>query len=506
LLLARCSNVPILQTLARKHGVSDTRFDKEDHDCILCGQCVRMCKERMGVAAIGIFNRGAQRIVSTPFDEFSETCRKCGACASVCPTGCIDIDRYSDKKAEVLPSEWNEGLLPRKPVSISFPQAIPKLPVIDETSCVHLNTGACGVCADSCVAKAIDFEQQDEVMELDVGSIIVATGFDALDPTPMEQYGYRRYANVYTNLEFERLSNATGPTSGELLLRDPKDRFAFTRKPKSAAILHCVGSRDVNYHEYCSRTCCMYALKYAHLLKDKCGHETEVFNFYIDMRCFGKGYEEFLRRVQGEGVRMIRGKATRVTDEALTDEEKGMLVVVAEDTLSHQMLRVPVEMVILCTAMEARADAGEVARRFGINTGADGFFLEEHPKLEPVSTPTTGVFLAGACQGPKDIPDTVAQAKGAASEAVALSARGRVEVAPMVSDIDLDLCIGCQVCIELCPYSAISFDEHHRVSVVNQAMCKGCGSCAAYCPSGAAKIHHFTDKQIFAEIEGILAA
>jgi heterodisulfide reductase subunit A len=363
----------------------------------------------------------------------------------------------------------------------------------------------CKLCVDACEAKAIDHSMQDEVKEIEVGSIIVATGFDALDPTPMDQYGYGRYANVFTNLEFERLSNATGPTSGKLLLRDPEDRLKFTRAPKSVAILHCIGSRDVNYHEYCSRTCCMYALKYAHLLKDKCGHETQVFNFYIDMRCFGKGYEEFFRRVQDEGVRMIRGKAALVTDDALTDEEKGMLVVVAEDTLSGQMLRVPVEMVVLCTAMEARADADEVARRFGISVGSDGFFLEEHPKLEPVSTPTAGVFLAGACQGPKDIPDTVAQAKGAASEALALSARGQVEVAPMVSGIDPDLCIGCQVCIGLCPYSAIAFDENHGVSVVNEAMCKGCGSCAAHCPSGAAEIRHFTDEQIFAEIEGILA-
>jgi heterodisulfide reductase subunit A len=364
----------------------------------------------------------------------------------------------------------------------------------------------CKLCVDACEAKAVDHSMQDEVKELEVGSIIVATGFDPLDPAPMDQYGYGRYANVFTNLEFERLSNATGPTSGKLLLRDPEDRLKFTRKPESVAILHCIGSRDVNYHRYCSRTCCMYALKYAHLLKDKCGHDTQVFNFYIDMRCFGKGYEEFLERVQSEGVRMIRGKASRVTDQALTPEEEGKLVVVAEDTLSGQMLRVPVEMVVLCTAMEARPDAVEVARRFGISVGSDGFFLEEHPKLEPVSTPTTGVFLAGACQGPKDIPDTVAQAKGAASEALALSARGSVVVAPMISSIDPDVCIGCQVCMGLCPYSAIEFDAHHKVSVVNEAMCKGCGSCAAYCPSGAAKIRHFTDKQIFAEIEGLLLA
>jgi heterodisulfide reductase subunit A len=201
---------------------------------------------------------------------------------------------------------------------------------------------------------------------------------------------------------------------------------------------------------------------------------------------------------------MIRGKATRVTDQAESDEEEGKLVVLAEDTLSASLLRVPVDMVILCTAMEPRADAVDISRTFGIGVGGDGFFLEEHPKLEPVSTATSGVFLAGACQGPKDIPDTVGQAKAAASMAQALTSLGEVEVEPMISGIDPDVCIGCQVCIGLCPYSAIEFDDRRRVSVVNDAVCKGCGSCAAYCPSGAAKVKHFTDRQIFAEIEGLL--
>jgi heterodisulfide reductase subunit A len=202
---------------------------------------------------------------------------------------------------------------------------------------------------------------------------------------------------------------------------------------------------------------------------------------------------------------MIRGKATRVTDEAISEEEQGKLVVIAEDTLSQRVLRVPVEMVILCTAMEPRQNAPDVARTFGISLGSDGFFLEEHPKLEPVSTATAGVFLAGACQGPKDIPDTVAQAKAAASMAQALTSRGEVEVMPMISSIDPDLCIGCQACIGLCAYSAIEFDPRHKISVVNEAVCKGCGSCAGHCPSGAAKIKHFTDRQIFAEIEGLFA-
>jgi len=358
----------------------------------------------------------------------------------------------------------------------------------------------CKLCVAACEAKAIDHTMPDTIEEIEVGSIIVATGFDPLDPAPMQQYGYGKLANVFTNLEFERLSNATGPTSGRLLKRDPRNRLAFTDPPKSVAILHCIGSRDINFHEYCSRTCCMYALKYAHLLKDKCGHDTEIYNFYIDMRCFGKGYEEFYRRVQSEGVRMIRGKAARVEE-----GEDGLLTVTAEDTLSNSMVQIPVEMVILCTAMEPRADANAVSRIFGVGIGSDGFFQEQHPKLEPVSTASSGVFLAGTCQGPKDIPDTVAQAKGAAAEALALSASGHVAVSPMISHIDEDICIGCQVCIGLCPYAAIEFNPRKGVSYVNEAVCKGCGSCSGHCPSGAAKVRHFTDKQIFAEIEGLLA-
>ncbi|MFH1132453.1 MAG: FAD-dependent oxidoreductase, partial [Pseudomonadota bacterium] len=376
----------------------------------------------------------------------------------------------------------------------------------EASRCISCGTcSECMLCVSNCKAEAIDHSMKDEVVDLEVGSVIVATGFDVLDPTPLTHFGYGTYPNVFTNLEFERLSNATGPTSGKLLMRDPEDRFKFTDKPESVAILHCVGSRDINYHKYCSRTCCMYALKYAHLLKDKVGHDVQVYNFYIDMRCFGKGYEEFYQRVQSEGVRMIRGKATLVTDRSENEEEEGKLVVVAEDTLSRNLLRVPVDMVILCTAMEPRKETLDVARTFGITIGSDGFFLEEHPKLEPVSTATAGVFLAGACQAPKDIPDTVAQAKAAASMAQALTSLGEVEVQPMISGIDADICIGCQVCIGLCPYSAIEFDLRRGVSVVNDAVCKGCGSCAAYCPSGAAKIKHFSDRQIFAEIEGLLA-
>ena len=357
----------------------------------------------------------------------------------------------------------------------------------------------CMLCVKECKAGAIDHKMLDQPETVDVGSIIIATGFDPMNPSKMTQYGYGKYRNVFTNIEFERLSNATGPTSGKLLKRDMKDPLKFTSPPKSVAILHCIGSRDQNYHEYCSRTCCMYALKYAHLLKDKCGHDTEIYNFYIDMRCFGKGYEEFYKKVQAEGVKMIRGKAG-----SITEDENGILTVKGEDTLSNRMIEIKVDMVILCTAMEARKDAPDVMRKFGIGIGSDGFFQESHPKLAPVSTPTSGVFLAGACQGPKDIPDTVAQAKGAAAECLALTSAGQVEIPPMISSIDPDICVGCQLCIGLCTYSAIEFNPYRGISEVNTAICKGCGSCAGACPSGAAKVSHFTDKQIFAEIDGLL--
>jgi len=345
---------------------------------------------------------------------------------------------------------------------------------------------------------------QAEEIQVQAGSIILATGYDIMDPSPLKQYGYKKYPNVYTSLEFERLSNATGPTGGQILIRDA--RGDFTKKPESVALLHCIGSRDVNYHEYCSRVCCMYALKYSHLLKEKVGHDTKVYDFYIDQRCYGKGYEEFYRRCQEEGTTFIRGKVAEITNMAKSDAETGKLIAIAEDTLLGSRIRVPVDMVVLCVAMEARKDAGQVGRIFGVNLGSDGFFLEEHPKLGPLNTATDGVFLAGACQSPKDIPDTVAQASGAAAKALSLSTRGRVPVPSTISWIDPYICAGCQTCIGLCAYSAIEFDERRNVSVINEAVCKGCGSCSGVCPSGAAQVKHFKKKQIFAEFSGIMDA
>ena len=370
-----------------------------------------------------------------------------------------------------------------------------------------LNCGICCECMEcvqACEAKAVDHTMKEEEMEVKVGSIILTTGYDILDPTPMKQFGYGTYPNVYTSLEFERLSNATGPTGGKILIRD--ENGELTKPPESVAIVHCIGSRDVHYHEYCSRVCCMYAIKYTHLIKEKVGHETPVYDFYIDMRCFGKGYEEFYLRCQEEGTTFIRGKVAEITDQAITPEEEDKLIMISEDTLLGRRLRVPVDMVVLCVAMQARKDALDVGRIFGVSQGADGFFLEEHPKLGPLNTATDGVFLAGACQGPKDIPDAVAQASGAAAKALALATLGRVEIPSTISWIDPNICAGCQTCIGLCPYTAIEFDARRGVSVVNEALCKGCGSCAGFCPSGAAQVRHFKEKQIFAELDGIMDA
>lgn len=359
----------------------------------------------------------------------------------------------------------------------------------------------CMECVTACESKAIDHLMREEILQINAGSIILATGYDPLDPSPMKQFGYGKFANVFSAFEFERLSNATGPTGGQILIRDENNEF--TRSPKSVAIVHCIGSRDVNFHEYCSRVCCMYALKYTHLIKEKVGRDTKVYDFYIDMRCFGEGYEEFYQRCQEEGTIFIRGKVAQVTDKAINSSEQGKLIAIAEDTLLGELVRVPVDMVVLCSAIQARDDAGDVGRIFGVNQGADGFFLEEHPKLGPLNTATEGVFLCGCCQKPMDIPDTVSQASGAAVKALSLAVKGRVDISPTISFIDPDVCVGCKTCIDLCPYSAIEFDDRRQVSIVNEAVCKGCGSCSGFCPSGAAQSRHFTKKQVFAEISGI---
>ena len=424
-----------------------------------------------------------------------EKCTGCGQCQELCPIS--------------VPNEFDCGLGKRKAIYIPSPYAVPNKAIIDAEKCSHLKGLAegkdvCRICQKGiekkgiagCEADAIDFSQQDEIVEVEVGNIIVATGFQQFDPTVIYQYGYGRYDNVITSLEFERMSNASGPTNGEVLL-------ANRQKPESIAILHCVGSRDENYHKYCSRVCCMYSLKYSHLLREKIP-EAAVYQLYIDMRCAGPGYEEFYERLQEEGVNFVRGRAGEITNIAEKAEEEGKLIVICEDTLVRRKRRLPVDMVILSCALEPGADAEQIARTFSLSRKADGFFLEKHPKLDPVATMTDGVFVVGCCQSPKDIPDTVAQASAAAARALAMISKGKVEIEAATAVVDDEHCAGCRVCVGLCPYSAISFDEEKKIAHINEAICKGCGVCVAACPSGAITGKHFTTEQIMAEIEGVL--
>jgi len=415
----------------------------------------------------------------------TDTCTGCAACLDACVV------------RKVL-SEFDQGLGKRSAIYIPFPQAVPLRATIDAEKCLTLKGKKCKQpCTTACGPGAIDFEQQDELVELEVGAIIMATGFELWDPGQDARYGYGRLDNVITSLEFERISNASGPTGGEIVCKNGEP-------PKSVAILHCIGSRDQNYQEHCSRVCCMYSLKFSHLIKEHLP-ETEVYEFYIDMRCYGKGYEEFYRRVMDEGVHMVRGRAAEVTDLAMSPEEEGRLIVKTEDTLLGIVRRIPADMVILSSGLAPAKDAKAVSQTFGFGCSADGFFLERHPKLEPVSTITDGIFIAGCCQYPKDIPDTVAQAGAAAAGALALVDNATVKVEPTISYIDPEKCCGCHICVGLCPHVAIQYNEELKVAEVITAACKGCGVCVAACGSNVPQQHGYLDDQIFAEIEGAMA-
>ncbi|HEC22702.1 MAG TPA: CoB--CoM heterodisulfide reductase iron-sulfur subunit A family protein [Chloroflexi bacterium] len=413
----------------------------------------------------------------------TDLCTGCGECWSRCP-------------AKVVDTVYEAGLGYRTAIYRPFPQAVPKYPVIDVENCIYFQKGTCKACEKFCPTGAIDFEQEDEILELEVGNIVLATGYDLFDARRIPQYGYGRLANVFTSLEFERMVNAAGPTGGKVVLRDG------VTEPQSVAIIHCVGSRDKNYNPYCSATCCMAALKFGHLVKEKT--DAEVYSFYIDVRAAFKDYEEFYNRVLEEGVHFVRGRVAEVTDAARQPGEEGKLIVQVEDTLIGKQRRIPVDMVILMAAMEPRADAEEIAHLFGVGCSAAGFFTERHPKLDPIATMSDGIFIAGACQGPKDIPATVGQGAAAAARVLTLISQGEVEIEPVRAIIDEERCSGCRICNNLCPYGAIDYIEDPGVSRVNPALCKGCGTCVAACPSQVITGQHFTFESIMSQIEGLL--
>jgi heterodisulfide reductase subunit A len=404
-----------------------------------------------------------------------DICTGCGTCWQKCPRR--------------VPSEFDQGLGKRKAIYTPFAQAVPRVPVIDRDNCLYFQRGRCKLCEQFCEAGAVDFSQEDEIIERTVGAIVVATGFAMWDPTQLPQYSHDLSPNIVTGLEFERITSSEGPTAGEIVTAEGK-------KPERVAIIHCVGSRDENAHPYCSRFCCMYSLKQAHQIHDKTG--AEVYDFYMDMRAFGKDYEEFYGRVQEEGIVFVHGRGAEV--EVLPD---GQLRVRGHDAGLGRTVEVDVDMVILATAIEPQHDAQQVAALFGLSRTPDGFFAEAHPKLRPVETATAGVFLAGTSQGPRDVPDTVAHAGAAALEVVRLFNQGEVIVSPTVAVVNGESCVGCGECILACPYSAIVRNADEKAEI-NAALCHGCGTCVATCPAGAITALHFTDEEIVAQIDGLL--
>jgi heterodisulfide reductase subunit A len=496
LMLSRWPNVKAVKDMAEQIGVVKPRFESLEKDdaedaCILCGMCVNVCKDLVGANVLGFSKMGIEREVVLPFDEASEKCITCGACAYVCPTGHIKLKSLEYERGAI--QDWYLGS--KTAIYVPTLQAVPRVPTIDEASCINMQTGGCKACSTYCEPGAINYDMKDEEIEIEVGQILITTGYQTIDLTKMPQYGYGRLNNVYSSLDFEHMLNSTGPTGGIVQCKDGSE-------PRAVGIIHCIGSRDENYHKYCSRVCCMYALKFAHLIKDRT--KAEVYQFYIDMRAFGKGYEEFYKRLLDEGVNMIRGKVAEVT-ECRVNGSKPFLQVKCEDTLIGKFREIPLDMVVLCPAIEAQEDASNVKKIFSISQSPDKFFLERHPKLDPIATMTDGIFIAGCAQGPKDIPDSVAQASASAAKILSLISVGEVAVDPIKAEIIEEQCSGCRICNNLCPYSAISFIDDKKISYINDMLCKGCGTCVAACPSSVITGKGFTDTQIMAEIEGLLA-
>ena len=405
-------------------------------------------------------------------------CTACGDCAKVCP--------------QRFPNEFDLGLSTRPAIYQPFPQAVPAAFCRNDKQCLGALPLACGKCLQACEKHCIDFDQKDVDREIEVGAIVIASGTDVFDATALPEYGYGKYPDVLTSLEFERLSSAGGPTGGHIT------KISDGEEPKDVVFIHCVGSRDKAVgNEYCSRVCCMFIIKQAHLVKDKMP-DCKVTSYYMDIRAYGKGFEEFYDRVRDEGVMFKRGKPSEIF------KRKGKLVVRVDDTLLGKVIEHETDMVVLGVGLVPTEGYRELGQILKLSLSADRFFLEAHPKLRPVDTNIDGVYLAGCAQGPKDIPDTVAQAKGAASSAIILLNKGKVKVDPIVAEINEDFCSSCHVCEGLCPYSALVYDVQKHVMTVNQILCKGCGVCPSACPSAAITLKHYTSAQIDAQLDALL--
>ncbi len=419
-------------------------------------------------------------------------CTGCGLCTEKCPV----------KK---VPNEFNLGMDNRRAVYIPFAQAVPKVATIDADHCNMLKNGKCGVCAKVCTAGAINYKQTDEIVERQYGAIVVATGFEPIKVDKYDEYAYSQSKDVITSLEFERITNAAGPTAGKLL------RPSDGKHPHTIVFIQCVGSRCTpeKGKSYCSKICCMYTAKHAMLTREKYP-DTDVYVFYIDVRTPGKNFDEFYRRATEEyGVHYIKGAVGKVSPKS-----DGTLEVQASDLIMNEQLHINADLVVLAAAIEPDKTARPLATMLTASMDTNDFFTEAHPKLRPVESPTAGIFLSGACQGPKDIPETVSQAGAAAAKVIGLLAKNKLTCNPCVAHSDELLCNGCSSCANVCPYGAITYSEKEfrmpdrttkmrRVASVNPAVCQGCGACTVTCPSGAMDLHGFSNRQIMAEVDAI---
>jgi heterodisulfide reductase subunit A len=409
------------------------------------------------------------KILKKPTYVDPDKCTLCDECTKVCPV--------------VVPSEFDLGLTGRRAIYIPFPQAIPATFTLDINHCPGLLPIACGKCADVCEPGAIDYDMKPEIVEEEVGAIIVATGYDLYDKELLAEYGHGKYADVLDGLQFERLLSASGPTMGKILR--PSDH----KEPKEVVFIQCAGSRDPELHcAYCSKICCMYTAKHAMLYKHHV-HDGQAYIFYIDIRSGGKNYEEFVQRaVEEDGVLYLRGKVSKIF------EDKGKIKVWGVDTLTGKDIEIDADMVVLATATRPSKGADELAKKLKIAMDKDGFLAEAHPKLRPVESVTSGMFLAGAAQAPKDIPEAVAQASGAAAKAISILSQERLYHAPTVAKVNVNLCTGCGMCVQVCPYEALSLKNGK--AEVNEVLCEGCGTCSATCLRAAIQVKNMTPLQV----------
>ncbi len=431
------------------------------------------------------------KLIKKPRYVDESKCIGCLSCVNVCPVR--------------VPKEWDEGLTYRPAIYINYPAQFPRIPVRDEKSCIN-----CGACKRVCPTGAINFEQKPEEIELEVGAIIVATGYEEWKPKELEEYGYGRYKNVITQLELARMLDPEGPTHGKpwrpsdaRFDKRTKKLIIDGKQPKRYVFIQCVGSRDERYFSYCSKICCMYSLKHAKMILTDVDPNAEIYMCFMDVRAAGKYYEEYYRDIQKLGLRIIRGKVSEIRE----NPDKSLTVIV-EDTLLGKKIQLNADLVVLASALRPRKDARELADKLRITLSGDGFFKELHPKVGPVDTVTAGIFIAGAASGPKDIPDSVASGSAAAARAMALLGKGEIEITLNKAEVNEELCIGCGICQKMCPYGAIKVYETYkgRKAKVSEIECQGCGACAGACPTGAVMRRNYELDQIFAQIEGIIKA